>query len=307
MGNCHGRFNRSKSRDSRGSDIVNSPDSGVKEKKPSQLQRQASVDSWWTASQLDLALNSIIEATPIIPELSQLVVDYVVGPIRVGAKVDVQDYVGKWVPATIIEIDPLRYKERMAYRKPQSLVNCPDCNCYNTDITSFPYCYMCGIKLPPMHVPDLPPDVPDKSCRVSARVRFVGWTERWDEWVPLNRIAAYGEKLRQIWLYNDNTVCIRVGPWSQKDCDWASLLMGRIKRVRTNAVGGNLEAFVKVDPSIPWSFHIPKPFEPTPEMVEGEWVRVDSGRLLENGSFFARPKQIKLWPAYEMRYKTGQS
>jgi ribosomal protein L40E len=237
-------------------------------------------------------------------ELVGLILEYAAGHLWVGSMVDVKDQIGKWVFGRIIDV-----AEDAETKEVQRARNCHKCGA----LSSFDAneCLIC--ETPRQAEPKKPADSddapllseeslsrlgpgacmtrqgsdgpPTEADKLGTRVKisFYGWDEEFDEWVTLDRVRPGGTKITQAWLKPGNTVCL--GEKGVEKMGASNMLMARVLELRPNPASV-FDVKVQVDHSIPFSFRIAgERRDATEEELEGMWVGLNDGVILQNGSF----------------------
>jgi predicted RNA-binding Zn-ribbon protein involved in translation (DUF1610 family) len=253
-----------------------------REKQEKEEQKKEKVEDWWTKDEASEAVVLVVKYTHLLPPLAQLVKQYVVGNLFVGALVDVQDQIGKWAFGTIAEIEGVGTRVETPFHK---TINCSSCKALftpNRPCTVI-LCPNCGIEVQICASTStfvLPTSISSTRCLI----KFFGWPKSFDEWVSIDRVQEGGTKIIE-WLYEGNTVCYcqpynTNGEAAQMD----SYLMARILDIRSSSEHV-FEVKIQVDSSIPYSFPSPIHPDPTKKELSGIWVPMTTGKILENGSF----------------------
>jgi hypothetical protein len=115
-------------------------------------------------------------------------------------------------------------------------------------------------------------------------VKFFGWSDKFNEWVPLTRVAPPTSMLQRDWLREDSVVVF--APEASTE-NYETLRMARVLELRSSREHA-LEVRIRVDTSIPFSFNSPKgrPVPTVEELSEeGIWLPITSGKIIESGSF----------------------
>eukprot|EP00457_Paulinella_chromatophora_P006231 gb/GEZN01006249.1/.p1 GENE.gb/GEZN01006249.1/~~gb/GEZN01006249.1/.p1 ORF type:complete len:415 (+),score=39.19 gb/GEZN01006249.1/:72-1316(+) len=256
----------------------------------------------WCVSDVPQVQASINDGTNLLPPLVSMVLEYVAGHIWLGNLVDVKDQIGKWVFGRIIEVersDTLPVGETDV-RKWDIMRNCTRCGALMGKTRTF--CHVCLYNAEEVQVQgkgkgeeqsegealiaavsddELPPVV-GEDRDVRARISFFGWDASFDEWVTLDRVAPAGTQITA-WLKKNSVICL--GP-KKGNCMYPHMvLMGRVLDMRRSP-DSIFDVKVKWDPKVPYSS---RPYikrrEATSEEVEGYWVPLTTGLIIENGSF----------------------
>jgi hypothetical protein len=212
------------------------------------------------------------------------------GHISIGSRVDVQDQIGKYVHGEIIDVSETA---DVKLTDVQISANCLACGALSSIDSD--RCSLCGKALDsssssraqdsPMADSDYPPSRPTRSDLAGTKVKiaFFGWDSEFDEWVTLDRVHPGGTKLMSTWLKRGAVVCL--GQKDLKKMTPSHMLMARVVDLRPSTTSV-LEVKVQVDDSIPFSFRVPgRKRQATKEEIEGTWVGLSDGRILQSGSF----------------------
>ena len=227
------------------------------------------------------------------------------GHLWVGSRVDVQDQIGKYVHAEIIDVSETTDVELKDVRL--------SCNCQGCGALSSSHsdrCSVCGMSSisgsssgsaqdssggssAVLRADPAGPSRPTAADLSGTRVKvsFFGWDADFDEWVTLDRVWPGGSKLTSTWLKRGAVVCLGskdLKATSRRPAtDWlmACVLDMRPSTTAAAAAAAVPEVRVQVDATLPFSFRAGQRRRPSQEEVDGVWVALDEGRILENGSF----------------------
>lgn len=253
--------------------------------------------------------------------LVSLILEFAAGHLWVGSMVDVKDQIGKWVFGRIIDV--AEDAETKEVQKARNCHKCGALSSFDAteclicgapkigpkkpvDTSHFtkpthpllhdsdsdsdsapPLSEECLSQLGPgacmtRQGSDGPPTEADK-LGTRVKISFYGWDEEFDEWVTLDRVRPGGTKITSTWLKPGSTVCL--GEKDVKKMGASNMLMARVLALRPNPATV-FDVKVQVDPSIPFSFRVPgERRQASKEELEGMWVGLNDGIILQNGSF----------------------
>lgn len=224
----------------------------------------------------------------VINDVINIILEYTIGTrahIYMGSNVDVQDVLGKWVFAKIIDIreyDSNVQENVKALEKARAKMwNCPTCSGLNS-LTS-QKCIICGAIRPKEIANENVNQELVEEAAYFIEADFYGWGADFREWVPMARVSPGGTMLKT-WLYPGNIVIARSIGSSPTKCGRNDTYMCRVMETKTDQTDV-MQVKIKAAPDVKRSFETTRPYKPVKEELDGRWVKLTEGFIFENGSF----------------------